>query len=89
MAYPLPWGERVRVRGNMFVHPSPSQRLSEPAATLILPHPSGPEALPGWRQGGGKFFRDLDAPQLCCGVLHSFWNMRRVMEIILRKESKG
>jgi len=39
MAYPLPWGERVRVRGNMFVHPSPSQRLSEPAATLILPHP--------------------------------------------------
>ena len=27
--------------------------------TLILPH-----------QGGGKFFRELDAPQLCCGVLH-------------------
>jgi hypothetical protein len=21
------------------------------------------EALPGWRQGGGKFFRELDAPQ--------------------------
>ncbi len=30
--------------------------------TLILPH-----------QGGGKFFRELDAPQLCCGVLH-FWD---------------
>jgi hypothetical protein len=28
--------------------------------TLILPH-----------QGGGKFFRELDTPQLCCGVLHS------------------
>jgi hypothetical protein len=28
--------------------------------TLILPH-----------QGGGEFFRELDAPQLCCGVLHS------------------
>ena len=27
--------------------------------TLILP-----------RQGGGKFFRELDAPQLCCGILH-------------------
>jgi hypothetical protein len=27
--------------------------------TLILPH-----------QGGGEFFRELDAPQLCCGVLH-------------------
>ena len=27
--------------------------------TLILPH-----------QGGGKFFRELDAPQLCCGALH-------------------
>jgi len=27
--------------------------------TLILPH-----------QGGRKFFRELDAPQLCCGVLH-------------------
>jgi hypothetical protein len=27
--------------------------------TLILPH-----------QGGGKFFRELDALQLCCGVLH-------------------
>ena len=21
-------------------------------------------------QGGGKFFRELDTPQLCCGVLH-------------------
>jgi len=21
------------------------------------------EALPGWRQGGGKFFRELDTPQ--------------------------
>jgi len=21
-------------------------------------------------KGGGKFFRALDAPQLCCGVLH-------------------
>jgi hypothetical protein len=29
--------------------------------TLILPH-----------QGGGEFFRELDAPQLCCGVLYSF-----------------
>ena len=29
--------------------------------TLILPH-----------QGGGKFFRELDAPQLCCGALHLF-----------------
>jgi hypothetical protein len=27
--------------------------------TLILPH-----------QGGGEFLRELDAPQLCCGVLH-------------------
>ena len=27
--------------------------------TLLLPH-----------QGGGEFFRELDAPQLCCGVLH-------------------
>ena len=27
--------------------------------SLILPH-----------QEGGKFFRELDAPQLCCGVLH-------------------
>jgi hypothetical protein len=27
--------------------------------TLILPH-----------QGGGEFFRELDATQLCCGVLH-------------------
>ncbi len=35
----------------MFVHPSPSRRLSEPEATLILPH-----------QGGGKFFRELDPP---------------------------
>ena len=26
--------------------------------TLILPH-----------QRGGEFFRELDAPQLCCGVL--------------------
>jgi len=26
-------------------------------STLILPH-----------QGGGKFFRELDAPQLCSGV---------------------
>jgi len=37
--------------------------------TLILPH-----------QGGGKFFRELDAPQLCCGVLHlrnaGHWNDR-------------
>ena len=23
------------------------------------------------RQGGGKFLRELDAPQLCCGVLPS------------------
>jgi len=47
-------GERVRVRGKSSNHhPSPSQRLYEPAATLILPH-----------QGGGKFFRELDAPQL-------------------------
>ena len=29
--------------------------------TLILPH-----------QGGGGFFRELDAPQLCCGVLHFY-----------------
>jgi len=29
------------------------------APTLILPH-----------QGGGEFFRKLDTPQLCCGVLH-------------------
>jgi len=29
------------------------------AVTLILPH-----------QGGGEFLRELDAPQLCCGVLH-------------------
>ncbi len=28
--------------------------------TLILPH-----------QGGGEFFRELDAPQLSCGVHHS------------------
>jgi len=49
MASPLPWGERVRVRGNdVIITP-----------TLILPH-----------QGGGKFFRELDAPQLCCGELH-------------------
>jgi hypothetical protein len=31
MAFPLPWGERVRVRGNDF--------LITP--TLILPHPRG------------------------------------------------
>ena len=31
----------------------PGQRLSEPEATLILP-----------QQGGRKFFRELDAPQL-------------------------
>jgi len=33
--------------------------VPEPEATLILPH-----------KGGGKFFRELDAPQLCCGALH-------------------
>jgi hypothetical protein len=49
MAYPLPWGERVRVRENYLII----------TPTLILPH-----------QGGGKFFRELDASQLCCGVLH-------------------
>jgi len=32
--------------------------------TLILPH-----------QGGGKSFGELDAPQLCCGVLH--YRLRR------------
>jgi len=43
---PLPWGERVRVRGNdLIITP-----------TLILPH-----------QGGGKFFREFDAPQLAAG----------------------
>ena len=46
---PLPWRERVRVRGGDLII----------TATLILPH-----------QGGGKYFRELDAPQLCCGVLH-------------------
>ena len=25
-------------------------------------------------QGGGEFLRELDAPQLCCGVLH-FWHL--------------
>ncbi len=35
---PLPSGVRVRVRGTPNAHPSPSQRLSEPAATLIPPH---------------------------------------------------
>jgi len=30
-----------------------------------------PPCLPAGRhQGGGKSFRELDAPQLCCGVLH-------------------
>ena len=50
MAYPLPSGERVRVRAGNDLIITP---------TLILPH-----------QGGGKFFKELDAPQLCCGVLH-------------------
>ncbi len=38
--------------------------------TLILPH-----------QGGGKFFRELDAPQLCCGVLH--WAPREVAGLLV------
>ena len=56
MAYPLPWGERVRVRGEIILIITP---------TLILPH-----------QGGGKFFRELDTPQLCCGVLHFIWDKK-------------
>ncbi|OGP74283.1 MAG: hypothetical protein A2V86_09095 [Deltaproteobacteria bacterium RBG_16_49_23] len=31
--------------GLYFVHPSPSQRLSEPAATLTLPHRKGEEII--------------------------------------------
>jgi len=41
--------------------------------TLILPH-----------QGGGKFFRELDAPQLCCGALHFYiFHELRVDKILL------
>ena len=36
-------GERAGVRGVRYVHPSPSQRLSEPAATHTLPHQGGGE----------------------------------------------
>jgi hypothetical protein len=37
-----PWG-KMKGRGDLilFVHPSPSQRLSEPAATLTLPRRRG------------------------------------------------
>ena len=62
MASPLPWEERGR-------SPTRHSRFGDGAVrgndviitpSLILSH-----------QGGGKFFRELDAPQLCCGVLHS------------------
>jgi hypothetical protein len=43
-----------------FVHP----HLDPP------PLPSPKRLRAGRHQGGGKSFRELDAPQLCCGVLH-------------------
>ena len=62
MASPLPWGERVRVRGNdLIITP-----------TLILPPASAEAASRRQASRGGEFFRELDAPQLCCGVLHFF-----------------
>jgi hypothetical protein len=32
--------------------------------------PAFAEAATRRHQGGGKFFRELEAPQLCCGGLH-------------------
>jgi len=31
----------------------------------------------------GEFFRELDAPQLCCGVLH--WSSKRVSRVLYEK----
>jgi hypothetical protein len=39
---------------------------------LILPH-----------QGGGEFFRELDAPQLCCGVLHLGFGIRALKHCLV------
>ncbi len=39
-------------------------------------------------QGGGKFFRELDALQLCCGVLHlvtlslRFYNIQKDLNLL-------
>jgi len=38
---PLAGGEKGEGEKNSFIHPSPSQRLSEPAATLTLPRRRG------------------------------------------------
>ena len=52
MASPLPWGERVRVRGNgLMVTP-----------TLVLPHRGGGEFLENWMprsSAAGYFTSDL------------------------------
>jgi hypothetical protein len=46
--------------------------------TLILP-----------RQGGGKFFRELDAPQLCCGVLHYREGIEEIINLQPLRDGKA
>jgi hypothetical protein len=53
--------------------PSSSSSLKNPKSKYR--NPCLREAAPakaGRHQGGGEFFRELDASQLCCGDLHYF-----------------